>query len=461
MRETKVMTKLKTDQKGITLIAMVITIIVLLILAGVAISMLSGENGILKQAAEAKTETDEKSIVEAMRLAGITALTAGNGSVNNDNYYTTLNSELKELGYNENILNGDLPQEEIEVKGEYFTIKANGEVVHLAWWYEKDANGNRTDVITNGVQKLTLGDTVDYNPIEGLTKKDGVYKEYESKVEKNGYGTDSQIFKLENNTETTGQKLTWVVLGTDENGEVLIVPTKNIKDTNGETQWFNLKGQAGAQYGAEEVNSIAEIYGYGKGASGARAIQVEDINKLIGYDPNDVGEGKKYGSEEIYEYGNKVTYSWNTTTLGEVDYIGSNGEEGTFFITHISKGFNWFDFETKTWKNNKTFTGKITTAINTFYYNDNLSTTNCRGLYNVIADPDGEECYWLGSSFVFTGSDCLGYGVRYIIGACVDSVNLYFSSGAYGSENFGIRPAVSLKSDITFAPDGANSWTIQ
>ena len=45
--------------KGITLIALVITIIVLLILAGVAISMLSGENGILRKAAEAKTKTEQ------------------------------------------------------------------------------------------------------------------------------------------------------------------------------------------------------------------------------------------------------------------------------------------------------------------------------------------------------------------------------------------------------------------
>ena len=45
--------------KGITLIALVITIIVLLILAGVAIAMLSGENGILKKAAEAKTKTED------------------------------------------------------------------------------------------------------------------------------------------------------------------------------------------------------------------------------------------------------------------------------------------------------------------------------------------------------------------------------------------------------------------
>lgn len=42
------------NNKGITLIALVITIIVLLILAGVAIAMLSGDNGILTRASDSK-----------------------------------------------------------------------------------------------------------------------------------------------------------------------------------------------------------------------------------------------------------------------------------------------------------------------------------------------------------------------------------------------------------------------
>ena len=41
-------------KQGITLIALVVTIIVLLILAGVSIQMLTGQNGILKRAKEAK-----------------------------------------------------------------------------------------------------------------------------------------------------------------------------------------------------------------------------------------------------------------------------------------------------------------------------------------------------------------------------------------------------------------------
>ena len=45
------------DQKGITLVALVITIIVLLILAGVSIAMLTGENGILNRAVSAGETT--------------------------------------------------------------------------------------------------------------------------------------------------------------------------------------------------------------------------------------------------------------------------------------------------------------------------------------------------------------------------------------------------------------------
>ena len=56
-------------EKGITLIALVITIIVLLILAGISITMLTGNNSILTKAGEAKNRTKETSIVENISLA--------------------------------------------------------------------------------------------------------------------------------------------------------------------------------------------------------------------------------------------------------------------------------------------------------------------------------------------------------------------------------------------------------
>ena len=56
-------------QNGITLIALVITIIVLLILAGVSIAMLTGENGILTKANESRTASTEGEKLEAVKLA--------------------------------------------------------------------------------------------------------------------------------------------------------------------------------------------------------------------------------------------------------------------------------------------------------------------------------------------------------------------------------------------------------
>ncbi len=55
-------------QNGITLISLVITIIVLLILAGVSIAMLTGENGILTQATKAANETKYAEAREAVLM---------------------------------------------------------------------------------------------------------------------------------------------------------------------------------------------------------------------------------------------------------------------------------------------------------------------------------------------------------------------------------------------------------
>ena len=74
MKENKITNKkeikkgLKYREKGITLIALIVTIIILLILAGVSIAMLTGENGILTQAQKAKNETENAQVLEEERL---------------------------------------------------------------------------------------------------------------------------------------------------------------------------------------------------------------------------------------------------------------------------------------------------------------------------------------------------------------------------------------------------------
>ena len=68
MKENENKKLLKRKERGITLIALVITIIVLLILAGVSIAMLTGQNGILTQAQKAKNETEKAAENEAAIL---------------------------------------------------------------------------------------------------------------------------------------------------------------------------------------------------------------------------------------------------------------------------------------------------------------------------------------------------------------------------------------------------------
>ena len=75
------------NQKGITLIALVITIIVLLILAGVSIAMLTGENGILTNATESQQKTDFENAKEQIDIALSAIKTEALAQMVDDNSY--------------------------------------------------------------------------------------------------------------------------------------------------------------------------------------------------------------------------------------------------------------------------------------------------------------------------------------------------------------------------------------
>ena len=111
---------MKQNNKGITLIALVITIIVLLILAGVSMAMLTGENGILNQAQEAKTQTEYKSAEEKVKLAIM-------GARANDGQMTV--AELKaEVGYQGGSVTGDNLPVQVQMNGHTFVVTENGNI---------------------------------------------------------------------------------------------------------------------------------------------------------------------------------------------------------------------------------------------------------------------------------------------------------------------------------------------
>ena len=85
--------KNKKLEKGITLIALIITIIILLILAGVTITMLTGDNGILKQATNARETNTKAELEEQVKLAVMASKVNDTASINIE----TLEDEINKI----------------------------------------------------------------------------------------------------------------------------------------------------------------------------------------------------------------------------------------------------------------------------------------------------------------------------------------------------------------------------
>lgn len=74
----------------------------------------------------------------------------------------------------------------------------------------------------------------------------------------------------------------WKVLGADdETGELLIVAADVLKNTDNSTKKLVLKGITGYLNGVEELNKVCQVYGKGKGATGARSINYEKGKMLV------------------------------------------------------------------------------------------------------------------------------------------------------------------------------------
>ena len=96
--------KSKKMSAGITLIALVVTIIVLLLLAGISIQMLTGDNGILQIATEAKIVTEKSQIIENAQVDVLGQQTENNGNNITKKQLTTILNK-----YFKNVKEADIP----------------------------------------------------------------------------------------------------------------------------------------------------------------------------------------------------------------------------------------------------------------------------------------------------------------------------------------------------------------
>ena len=167
-----------SKERGITLIALVVTIVVLLILAGVSINLVLGNNGIITKAKESRTETRMSQIDEQVKLAIGDAYADGIGSITDSGLKSALNNRIGEGTYD---ISGD------ETTGWKVTVKETGKT------YDITSNGK-----INSSEET--GSTVDWNKIlEEANKNPESFKhEDQSKTNNDiGIGTDGKPVNMD------------------------------------------------------------------------------------------------------------------------------------------------------------------------------------------------------------------------------------------------------------------------
>ncbi len=214
--------KQKLNDKGITLIALVITIIVLLILAGVAIATLTGDNGILTKAVTAKEKTEKAAEDEATKLKILE-------NIGNYNTGTTVAEAIKQdLPYENNTPITDEFGNKITVPAGFKVIKDNptdptpsvkdGIVIQdviyegtfgseFVWIPVGNIKTSETETVTINLSRYTF-DSDGNETDQGSNKIDNYYTEdtqgNHGADYKNAIATDIEDFKLKASAERSG-----------------------------------------------------------------------------------------------------------------------------------------------------------------------------------------------------------------------------------------------------------------
>ena len=443
------------QERGVTLLALVITIIVLLILAGITISSITGDNGIIRNAGQAKEETEianEKEIVEKSTVQAM-----GNnkyGNIEESELQSELDKETNE-GKTKATDVGEVIKVTFIDTNRNYAVDKDGNVREMTWWETSDEEGN--NYVTNGEHTLQIGDYITYN-----ANDKGEYS-YTAEAEKTGISGEGQTFS--SNYETT-----WRLLGVEHtsDGDYLkLIPKLPIQSTS--LKGLTLYGAKGYQYGIEVVENISEIYGHGIGASYARAMTIEDINEITGYDPMNTGDGSVFRKGTINEYGIKLEIT--RTSYNGNKIVASNGIESTYNHT----GFKYFN-DNREWtalKLGETIT--LTTSYYTYYPTTltESSTGDAKGIttssreYKMLFS-GYNNTYWLASSYEIGGGSkeniSYTYGLFNVDGlyvrSCIDDYLIYVG-GNQKTRTKGIMPIVYLDKNIQLEETGnqVNSCT--
>ena len=370
----------KMRENGITLVALVITIIILLILAGISISALTN-TGIFQKAKDAKNASE--------------------------------NAEEKQ--------NKILSEYEKEIDQ-----------------YEDSTLISNFD---NG--KIKVGDYILYKP-DTISKADPKYKELISNF-KTYSGSD------ENTTETIEQEadLKWRVLDIKD-GQVRIISEKPTTST------VELKGYKGYNNGVKLLDDTCNtLYINMKLSNNVQNLKIEDIqDKMIETNYNNITSN--YG--KIYEPNNK----YYPMLLEKEENQNVNGES----VKNLGTS-EQYEFENQ---KAEQYADKMTNTYS-FWFKEMVPTDfKFAEYYNIFINNNGENylTYWMSSRSISGDLNNTSYEIRIVGSGVVHSCRTYLSNNTDNYRKYGIRPVVTLNSnvklDITNSGDGTiaeQAWAIK
>ena len=295
------------SEKAITLIALVVTIVILLILAGVTITMTLGQNGLFTRAREGAAAYNESEVRDDLSML-ITQYTWDKAAEKTDK---SLGDYLKENGATSVKANADGTTLEVTYKGYTFKVnKDSGEITEVS-------KGEGSDSPTTPTIIPKVGEIVDYKPNTPSTG-------YDLSTAKSGYSSAQTI-------DGTYDPTTWKIMEVDESGNVTKLLGIGAKDVS-------FRGSKGYNNGVYLLNDICKSrYGNASLGATARSLTIEDIESRMNATGIAARNGYKAGT---VQYGTTRKYTGNYTKYPAIyaqeKYSGvdvSDVADGTQVIT--------------------------------------------------------------------------------------------------------------------------------
>lgn len=425
----------RKKERGITLIALVITIIVLLILAGISIAMLSGDNGILNRAVQAKEATRGGEVQETVRLVA-----TNNAGVD----YIGGTKQTRAEVISQLHRDGKLTDSEVE------TLKESNEIVIGGIKIDFSVLGSISNAKTL-VQafkdgEIKVGDYItNYNSTLNNSNATASLT-----TEETGFNGGTQTYKVNTNT-------TWRVLGLNKDETQLVIttgsPIKKEMDSSATDDWkkdpYLYLDKAEGWYNTNDelvtnniLDKVCEIYA-GRYASATKSMRIEDINTALGL--------------TLDKTSNKLYKTADESKTAISAYQGFFGQSYTYKIgNYAPENYLKAKYPSKYSSLTNKKSGDIVDGTAFMYmYTDSSIVDQSSKLYDVLfkgtESGSNGKSYWLASSGVgMDGSDCCYFGPGAVNeGDAGAGGGLFFSYGDSSAAWLAVRPVVYLQSGVT------------